>query len=63
VKKRKRLWDALRAKRNELLSECDWTQVADAPLTEEKRKAWKAYRQALRDLPSGGGVVGWPGKP
>jgi len=29
--KEARLWDMLRAKRNALLGECDWTQVADAP--------------------------------
>lgn len=37
--------------RNKLLAESDWTQCADAPLMEEARTAWKAYRQALRDLP------------
>jgi hypothetical protein len=40
-----------RSVRNKLLSECDWTQVPDAPLTEEKRAEWRTYRQALRDLP------------
>jgi len=64
--KEARLWDALRAKRNALLGECDWTQVGDAPLTAEKLEAWKAYRQALRNLPGSGadvlGVVEWPGK-
>jgi len=66
--KEARLWTALRAKRNALLGECDWTQVADAPLTAEQREAWKEYRQALRNLPGGGGVdvwgeVGWPERP
>lgn len=49
--KEERLWATLRAKRNELLAESDWTQVADAPLSVEKKEAWRAYRQALRDLP------------
>lgn len=65
--KEARLWEALRAKRNALLTECDWTQVADAPLTDEKKAAWLAYRKALRDLPGTvadvwGGVV-WPERP
>jgi len=38
----------LRSKRDALLKRCDWTQVADAPVDKD---AWKAYRQALRDLP------------
>jgi hypothetical protein len=37
--------------RNKLLSECDWTQVPDAPLTDAQRDEWRTYRQALRDLP------------
>jgi hypothetical protein len=39
----------VRAQRDRLLSESDWTQVADAPVNKE---AWAAYRQALRDLPN-----------
>ena len=38
----------LRLQRNELLSQSDWTQVADAPVDAQ---AWATYRQALRDLP------------
>jgi hypothetical protein len=41
----------IRHERNRLLSLCDWTQVQDAPLSEEQRTAWGVYRQALRDLP------------
>ncbi len=41
----------LRRERNARLAACDWTQVPDAPLSEEQRAAWAAYRQALRDLP------------
>ncbi len=40
---------ALKAERNHLLSQSDWTQMPDAPVDQE---AWKNYRQALRDLPS-----------
>lgn len=41
-------WIELRRRRSGLLSDCDWTQVPDAPVDHE---AWAAYRQALRDLP------------
>ena len=41
----------VRAKRDGLLAKCDWTQVVDAPLTDEQKIAWQAYRQSLRDLP------------
>ena len=37
----------VRAKRNKLLAESDWTQVADAPVNQA---AWATYRQALRDI-------------
>lgn len=40
-----------RSVRNKFLSQSDWTQCADAPLTDDQRAAWRAYRQALRDLP------------
>ena len=42
----------LRRIRNEMLLLCDWTQLPNAPLTDEKKKEWENYRQALRDLPS-----------
>ena len=37
----------VREKRNKLLAESDWTQVADAPVD---KAAWATYRQALRDI-------------
>jgi hypothetical protein len=40
---------AMRNQRNRLLTESDWTQVADAPVD---RDAWATYRQALRDFPA-----------
>jgi len=43
-----------RSKRNLLLSDSDWTQVADAPVT---ASTWATYRKALRDLPS---HANWP---
>jgi hypothetical protein len=52
----------VRAQRDQLLSESDWTQVADAPVDKE---AWAAYRQALRDLPNQEGFpdVAFPNDP
>ncbi len=45
-----RQWTLIREERNRILIETDWTQLADAPLSEEKKNAWKIYRQALRDI-------------
>tara|TARA_R100001082_G_C4353706_1_gene155789 strand:- start:788 stop:1006 length:219 start_codon:yes stop_codon:yes gene_type:complete len=39
-----------RAVRNKKLVDSDWTQSPDSPLSEEKKKEWATYRQALRDL-------------
>lgn len=41
--------ERVRSKRNALLAESDWTQVADAPVD---ATAWATYRQALRDITS-----------
>lgn len=43
-------WIQVRAKRDDLLSKSDYTQLADAPITEAERQEWVAYRQALRDV-------------
>ena len=37
----------IRTLRNQLLTESDWTQVADAPVD---KAIWATYRQALRDI-------------
>lgn len=53
----------IRADRDKLLSESDWTQVAGAPVDQE---AWATYRQALRDIPAQEGFpreVVWPDSP
>ena len=53
----------VRTKRNKLLAESDWTQVADAPVDQS---AWANYRQALRDVPAQSGfpkAVLWPETP
>ena len=41
----------LRAKRNTLLTESDWTQYNDSPLSDEVKAEWAVHRQLLRDLP------------
>jgi len=38
---------SVRAERNRLIAECDWTQVEDSPVD---KAAWATYRQALRDI-------------
>jgi hypothetical protein len=42
----------VRAKRNQLLADSDWTQLADSTVN---KAAWATYRQALRDLPQASG--------
>jgi len=52
-----------RDKRNALLTESDWTQVADAPVDQT---AWANYRQALRDITDQEGfpeTIVWPIEP
>jgi hypothetical protein len=44
-------WTRLRTIRNSRLKACDFTQLADAPLTVQEKSDWTTYRQALRDLP------------
>lgn len=44
-------WDVIRNERDRLLKDSDWTQLADAPLSETSIAAWKVYRQTLRDIP------------
>lgn len=59
-------WNDIRGKRAILLQMCDWTQVPDAPLTNEQKTAWSDYRQALRDLPETHQIpaeVVWPTQP
>lgn len=55
--------NAVRSQRDRLLSSCDWTQVADAPVN---KTAWAAYRQELRNLPKQAGFpanIVWPSEP
>ncbi len=53
-----------RAKRLQLLSASDWTQLPDVPLA--TKETWATYRQALRDITDQPGFpvdVIWPASP
>jgi hypothetical protein len=53
----------VRTSRNDLLTKCDWTQIADS--TADK-PTWATYRQALRDVTVQDGFpwnVTWPEQP
>jgi hypothetical protein len=54
---------SVRASRDEKLKDCDWTQVADAPVD---KAVWATYRQALRDVTTQTGfpwTITWPDAP
>lgn len=56
----------VRGRRCWLLAACDWTQLADAPLTVEVKASFVTYRQALRDVPEQAGfpdAIAWPVDP
>ncbi len=42
----------LREERNRRLTACDWVVTKNAEYGQNISKEWRAYRQALRDLPS-----------
>ena len=53
----------VRQQRTEKLKDCDWTQLADAPVD---KAAWATYRQALRDVTKQAGFpwdIQWPVAP
>ena len=56
-------WEEVRILRNELLLECDWTQLADIPT--ETKELWQTYRQELRNITSQTNPfsIVWPVKP
>ena len=54
----------LRTRRNEMLTQSDWTQSRDITLSNDDD--WKTYRQALRDITKDYkslADVKWPEKP
>ena len=48
-----RALEILRGRRNYLLQECDWTDLPNADLTDEKKSEWQIYRTNLRDITNG----------
>jgi len=58
--------DIFRLARNKKLSDSDWTQSSDSPLTDEKKAAWATYRGLLRNLPTSvtnPWIIDWPTQP
>jgi hypothetical protein len=54
----------VRALRNVLIAQTDWTQAVDVP--QATKDKWAPYRQALRDVPQQVGFpdnIQWPVKP
>ena len=62
-------WKRIRTERTRLLSESDWTQGADSPLTTQQKSDWAVYRTSLRTLPEDQSSktkysdIIWPTKP
>ncbi|MCS6237148.1 hypothetical protein G3495_18840 [Shewanella baltica] len=59
-------WREVRRMRDALITETDYTQMSDNPLSVEKKAEFAAYRQALRDLPQSTDnpdEIVWPVKP
>ena len=44
--------ERMRQWRDILLTQSDWTQLPDSPLSDSKKQEWATYRQALRDFPA-----------
>lgn len=66
IEKRKEIkWSEVRDSRNQLLSESDWTQFQDSPITGSSLNDWQTYRQSLRDITSQSDPynITWPTKP
>jgi len=58
--------ERIRAKRDNLLAECDWVVVYHTEKNLPLPNPWQDYRQALRDIPQQSGFPGditWPVKP
>ena len=58
-------WEVIRKERTIKLYYCDWTQLPDAPLTEQQKTDWTTYRQALRDITNQADPfnISWPTEP
>jgi hypothetical protein len=61
--------ETLRAKRNNLLADTDYTVLQDSTFTDAQVAEWVVYRQALRDITNGIttkeqiDAIIWPTKP
>jgi hypothetical protein len=56
--------NAIKAQRNQLLQQSDWTQLSD--ISAETKALWEPYRQALRDITDQPGYpydIVWPTPP
>ena len=62
-------WKLIREERDRLLTNSDWTQGGDTPLTSAKKTAWATYRTKLRDVPKDQkdkttyASITWPSEP
>lgn len=66
IQSRMKKADEVRAKRDALLQECDWTQLSDVPLDPTLKQEWIDYRADLRNVTSQDGFpfnVTFPIKP
>lgn len=60
------MWADIRAQRDSLLTQSDWTQLVDSPLSDPDKAEWSVYRQDLRDIPQDyptGSGIDWPETP
>jgi len=48
--KRKEQVEKIRKESWKKLRECDWTQIADEPLSQEEKKEWREYRVYLGNV-------------
>jgi len=64
-KRREIKWSEVRSNRDSLLSECDWTQFNDSPISGSTLIDWQTYRQSLRDITNQSTPydITWPSKP
>lgn len=58
-------WQEVRDIRDNLLTQSDWTQFQDSPITGSLLTDWQTYRQGLRDITSQENPYSltWPTKP
>jgi hypothetical protein len=58
-------WLEIREVRDNLLSQSDWTQFQDSPITGSLLTEWQTYRQSLRDITSEENPysLSWPARP